>query len=70
MNIEIFEEKGMISHSEDNRHHYGLLLEAASRLRENSDVNLLSNDGKVQLYSFICHHAKHGVPFVPFLYFQ
>ena len=37
----------MNSHSEDNRHHYGLLLEAASRTKEESDVNLVSADGKV-----------------------
>ena len=37
----------MALHSEDSRHHYGLLLEAASRLAEADDILLVSSDGKV-----------------------
>ena len=58
----------MNSHSDDNRHHYGLLLEAASGMKEESDINILSADGKVRLYFLSCKSGLvHGVPRVPLL---
>ena len=56
----------MNSHSEDSRHHYGLLLEATSRWKEKSDVNLLSADGKVRLFHSLSYKSGlvHDVTFV------